>query len=70
MRAINAVFLLQDLNKWKTRRRSGKSDLLRSSQDREHVITQMTNGAMADFEKNEAQGPIKRYEQLWFEMIN
>ncbi|XP_024151881.1 LIM domain only protein 7 isoform X3 [Oryzias melastigma] len=54
-----------DLNKWKTRRRSGKSDLLRSSQDREHVITQMTNGAMADFEKNEAQGPIKRDHIIW-----
>ncbi|XP_023809169.1 LIM domain only protein 7 isoform X4 [Oryzias latipes] len=49
-----------DLKKWKTRRRSGKFDLLRSSQDREHVINQMTNGAMADFEQNEAQGPIKR----------
>uniref|UniRef100_A0A3P9I0J2 LIM domain 7b n=1 Tax=Oryzias latipes TaxID=8090 RepID=A0A3P9I0J2_ORYLA len=54
-----------DLKKWKTRRRSGKFDLLRSSQDREHVINQMTNGAMADFEQNEAQGPIKRDQITW-----
>ncbi|RVE74432.1 hypothetical protein OJAV_G00021780 [Oryzias javanicus] len=54
-----------DLNKWKTRRRSGKSDLLRCSQDREHVISQMTNGAMADFEKNEAQGPVDRDQIIW-----
>uniref|UniRef100_A0A3P9L2H6 LIM domain 7b n=1 Tax=Oryzias latipes TaxID=8090 RepID=A0A3P9L2H6_ORYLA len=54
-----------DLKKWKTRRRSGKFDLLRSSQDREHVINQMTNGATANFEQNEAQGPIKRDQITW-----
>lgn len=57
-----AVHLFQDLSKWKNRRRSSKSDLRRKSQDREHVINQMTNGALAKFEKNEAQGgQLKRY---------
>lgn len=32
------------------------------SQDREHVINQMTNGAVTKIVKNEAQGgPLKRY---------
>ncbi|XP_028999606.1 LIM domain only protein 7-like isoform X2 [Betta splendens] len=44
----------EDLNKWKSRRRSTTSDLRTKSQDREHVIHQMTNGAAADF-KNEPQ---------------
>ncbi|XP_031180174.1 LIM domain only protein 7-like isoform X3 [Sander lucioperca] len=53
-----------DLSKWKNRRRSSKSDLRRKSQDREHVINQMTNGALAKFEKNEAQGgQLKRDQQ-------
>ncbi|XP_029284354.1 LIM domain only protein 7b isoform X2 [Cottoperca gobio] len=53
-----------DLSKWKTRRRSTKSDLRRKSQDREHVITQMANGAAIKFEKKEAQGePLKRDQQ-------
>ena len=59
-----AVHLFQDLSKWKNRRRSSKSDLRRKSQDREHVINQMANGALAKFEKNEAQGGLlKRYAQ-------
>ncbi|XP_039651290.1 LIM domain only protein 7b isoform X2 [Perca fluviatilis] len=54
-----------DLSKWKNRRRSSKSDLRRKSQDREHVINQMANGALAKFEKNEAQGGLlKRDQQL------
>lgn len=56
------VHLFQDLNKWKNRRRSTKSDLRRKSQDREHVINQMSNGAVAKFEKKEGQsGLLKRY---------
>ncbi|XP_054865538.1 LIM domain only protein 7-like isoform X3 [Amphiprion ocellaris] len=47
-----------DLTKWKNRRRSTKWDLRRKSQDREHVINQMTNGAV----KN-AGGLIKRDQQ-------
>ncbi|XP_026233822.1 LIM domain only protein 7-like isoform X2 [Anabas testudineus] len=43
-----------ELTKWKNRRRSTKSDLRTMSQDREHVINQMTNGAVTDF-KNEMQ---------------
>ncbi|XP_026175903.1 LIM domain only protein 7-like isoform X2 [Mastacembelus armatus] len=42
-----------DLTKWKNRRRSTKSDLRRKSEDREHVVNQMTNGAVTTFEKNE-----------------
>ncbi|XP_040894523.1 LIM domain only protein 7-like isoform X2 [Toxotes jaculatrix] len=53
-----------DLTKWKNRRRSTKSDLRRKSQDREHVISQMTNGAVTNFEKNDAQGnQLKRDQQ-------
>uniref|UniRef100_A0A3P8V2S4 Calponin-homology (CH) domain-containing protein n=1 Tax=Cynoglossus semilaevis TaxID=244447 RepID=A0A3P8V2S4_CYNSE len=49
--------LWQDhLTKWKNRRRSTKSDHERKSQDREHVISQMTNRVMPNFEKSEAQG--------------
>ncbi|XP_071345409.1 LIM domain only protein 7-like isoform X3 [Trachinotus anak] len=50
-----------DLTKWKNRRRSTKSDLRRKSQDREHVINQMTNGAVTNFEKND--GLLKRDQQ-------
>lgn len=50
----------QDLTKWKIRRRSTKSDPRSKSQDREHVINQMTNGAQASLEKNEAGVPLKR----------
>ncbi|XP_054468375.1 LIM domain only protein 7-like isoform X2 [Anoplopoma fimbria] len=52
-----------DLTKWKNRRRSTKSDLRRKSQDREHVINQMANGAMIKFEKKEAQGRLLRDQQ-------
>ncbi|XP_032380623.1 LIM domain only protein 7 isoform X7 [Etheostoma spectabile] len=54
-----------DLSKWKNRRRSSKSDLRRKSQEREHVINQMANGAMAKFEKNEVNegGLLKRDQQ-------
>ncbi|XP_059214285.1 LIM domain only protein 7b [Centropristis striata] len=46
-----------DLTKWKSRRRSTKSDR-RKSQDREHVINQMANGAVM---KQQGQGgPLKR----------
>ncbi|KAG7222349.1 hypothetical protein INR49_016304 [Caranx melampygus] len=52
-----------DLTKWKNRRRSTKSDLRRKSQDREHVINQMTNGAMTGFDTNNAQGGPKKRDQ-------
>lgn len=45
------------MTKWKNRRRSTKSDLRRKSQDRDHVINQMINGAV----KKEAGGLLKRY---------
>lgn len=58
----NGLFstLFQDLNKWKNRRRSTKSDLRRKSQDREHVINQMTNGARTNTERSEAGVPLER----------
>ncbi|XP_008290883.1 LIM domain only protein 7-like isoform X2 [Stegastes partitus] len=49
-----------DLTKWKSRRRSTKSDLRRNSLDREHVINQMTNGAVKStggLTKREQQSP-------------
>ncbi|KAM7424309.1 hypothetical protein PAMA_000580 [Pampus argenteus] len=52
-----------DLTKWKIRRRSTKSDLRRKSQDREHVINQMTNGAMTDFKNETHSGRLKRDQQ-------
>ncbi|KAM8762469.1 LIM domain only protein 7-like isoform 6-T10 [Acanthopagrus schlegelii] len=52
-----------DLTKWKNRRRSTKSDLRRKSQDRDHVINQMINGASTSFERNEAGGFSKRDQQ-------
>ncbi|XP_022623614.1 LIM domain only protein 7-like isoform X4 [Seriola dumerili] len=52
-----------DLTKWKNRRRSTKSDLRRKSQDREHVISQMTNGALTNLEKNDAQGGLLKRDQ-------
>ncbi|KAM9366993.1 LIM domain only protein 7-like [Symphorus nematophorus] len=51
-----------DLTKWKNRRRSTKSDR-RKSQDREHVINQMINGASTNYEKNEADRLLKRDQQ-------
>ncbi|KAM3624731.1 uncharacterized protein V6R79_000721 [Siganus canaliculatus] len=48
-----------DLTKWKNRRRSTKSDLRRKSQDREHVINQMINGALTNPANSEAGGQIK-----------
>ncbi|XP_055086369.1 LIM domain only protein 7b isoform X2 [Periophthalmus magnuspinnatus] len=51
----------EDLNKWKSRRRSSKTEGRRASQDREHVIHQMTNGAKSAFQKTITQGgPMKR----------
>lgn len=50
----------QDLTKWKNRRRSTKSDHRRKSQDREHVISQMTNGAQTSFKQNEAAVALER----------
>uniref|UniRef100_A0A8C6WEV1 Calponin-homology (CH) domain-containing protein n=1 Tax=Neogobius melanostomus TaxID=47308 RepID=A0A8C6WEV1_9GOBI len=48
-----------DLTKWKNRRKSSKSDVRRTSVDREHVTNQMTNSA--NFQKAMSQsGPIKR----------
>lgn len=52
--------VFQDLTKWKIRRRSTKSDLSRKSQDREHVIHQMTNGAGSSLEENGAGVPLER----------
>ncbi|XP_078031109.1 LIM domain only protein 7 isoform X4 [Epinephelus lanceolatus] len=49
-----------DLNKWKNRRRSTKSDLRRKSQDRDHVINQMSNGAVT---KSESQGGLLKRDQ-------
>ncbi|KAJ4947558.1 hypothetical protein JOQ06_009593 [Pogonophryne albipinna] len=51
-----------DFSKWKNRRTSTKSDR-RKSLDREHVITQMANGAGITFEKNEAQGGLLKSDQ-------
>lgn len=45
------MILSQDLTKWKNRRRSTKSDLRTRSQDREHVIKQMINGASTGSEQ-------------------
>uniref|UniRef100_A0AAV2LR77 LIM domain only protein 7-like n=1 Tax=Knipowitschia caucasica TaxID=637954 RepID=A0AAV2LR77_KNICA len=50
----------EDLNKWKSRRRSSKTEGYSTSQDREHVIHQMTIDAKAAFQKTTAQGPMKR----------
>ncbi|KAM9409885.1 LIM domain only protein 7-like isoform 3-T4 [Pholidichthys leucotaenia] len=44
-----------ELTRWKNRRRSIKTDLRTNSQDREHVIRQMTNGSMTNYEKSEVQ---------------
>ncbi|KAM7405999.1 hypothetical protein PAMP_000405 [Pampus punctatissimus] len=52
-----------DLTKWKNRRRSTKSDLRRKSQDREHVINQMTNGAVTDFKNETHSGRLKKDQQ-------
>lgn len=61
MKACESTIYFQDLTKWKNRRRSTKSDLRRKSQDREHVMNQMVNGALSTFEKEEAGGLLKRY---------
>ncbi|XP_030582328.1 LIM domain only protein 7b isoform X2 [Archocentrus centrarchus] len=52
-----------DLKKWKSRRRSTKSELRTKSQEREHVMNKMTNGAVATFEKNEAK--LKYQQSPW-----
>ncbi|KAG7482339.1 LIM domain only protein 7-like isoform X1 [Solea senegalensis] len=49
-----------DFTKWKNRRTSFKSDLRRKSQDREHVISQMTNAAVTNFAKTDS---LKRDQQ-------
>ncbi|XP_031702491.1 LIM domain only protein 7b isoform X2 [Anarrhichthys ocellatus] len=52
-----------DLTKWKNRRRSSKFDPRSKSQDGEHVVNQMANGAMIQFEKKEAQGRLLSDQQ-------
>ncbi|KAM6950209.1 LOW QUALITY PROTEIN: LIM domain only protein 7-like [Lycodopsis pacificus] len=52
-----------DLTKWKNRRRSTKFDPRSKSQDGEHVVNQMANGAVIQFEKKEAQGRLLRDQQ-------
>ncbi|XP_028293216.1 LIM domain only protein 7-like isoform X3 [Gouania willdenowi] len=47
-----------DFTKWKNRRRSTKPDLFIKSQDREHVINQMSNGAAMNYEKNKAHSKL------------
>ncbi|CAG5857450.1 unnamed protein product [Menidia menidia] len=55
-----------DLTKWKNRRRSTKSELHSRSQDREHVMHQMTNGAIANSDTNDVEGgPRKRNQSPW-----
>ncbi|XP_041848379.1 LIM domain only protein 7-like isoform X2 [Melanotaenia boesemani] len=55
-----------DLTKWKTRRWSTKSDVRRKSQEWEHVMNQMTNGAVMSNERYEEQeGPLKRDHSPW-----
>lgn len=69
-RVIVLCLLFQDFSKWKNRRTSTKSDR-RKSLDREHVITQMANGAGITFEKNKAQGGLlKRWVLLKNVMVN
>lgn len=52
---VDVVHFFQDLKKWKTRRRSTKSELRTKSQDREHVMDKMINGSVTTIEKNEAK---------------
>ncbi|XP_063330369.1 LIM domain only protein 7-like isoform X3 [Pelmatolapia mariae] len=52
-----------DLKKWKTRRRSTKSELRTKSQDREHVMDKMINGSVKTIEKNEAK--LKYQQSPW-----
>lgn len=52
---VDVVYFFQDLKKWKTRRRSTKSELRTKSQDREHVMDKMINGYVTTIEKNEAK---------------
>ncbi|XP_039867314.1 LIM domain only protein 7b isoform X2 [Simochromis diagramma] len=52
-----------DLKKWKTRRRSTKSELRTKSQDREHVMDKMINGSVTTIEKNEAK--LKYQQSPW-----
>ncbi|XP_013858504.1 LIM domain only protein 7b [Austrofundulus limnaeus] len=49
------------LTKWKNRRRSTKTELYRKSQDREHVIIQVADGAALSYEAQ--GGPIKRFSR-------
>ncbi|KAM9860531.1 LIM domain only protein 7-like [Aulostomus maculatus] len=60
----NEAHWQEDLTKWKNRRRSTKSDLRRKSLDREHVMKQMTNGALTDFDKKETQSGLLKRDQL------
>ncbi|XP_034019309.1 LIM domain only protein 7b [Thalassophryne amazonica] len=47
-----------DLTKWKNRRRSMKNDCGKKLQDREHVVAQMTNGAVTDLEQEAKQSEL------------
>lgn len=58
---LTCIILVQDLTRWKNRRRSTKSDLYRRSFEREHIFKEMTNGTVTNSEGNEATGgPMKR----------
>ncbi|MEQ2232189.1 hypothetical protein ILYODFUR_008625 [Ilyodon furcidens] len=55
-----------DLTRWKNRRRSTKSELYRRSLEREHIVKQLTNGAVTNYEGNKTPGgPIKRDQSPW-----
>ncbi|XP_047220067.1 LIM domain only protein 7b isoform X3 [Girardinichthys multiradiatus] len=55
-----------DLTRWKNRRRSTKSELYRRSLEREHIVKQLTNGAVTNYEGNETPGgSLKRDQSLW-----
>ncbi|KAF7654775.1 hypothetical protein LDENG_00064770 [Lucifuga dentata] len=51
-----------DLTKWKNRRRNTKSDV-KTLLDQESVISQMTNGAVPNLEKNKTQGGLLNRDQ-------
>ncbi|KAK5604609.1 hypothetical protein CRENBAI_014434 [Crenichthys baileyi] len=55
-----------DLTRWKNRRRSTKSELYRRSLEREHIVKQLTNGTVTNYEGNETPGgPINRDQSPW-----
>ncbi|XP_029901494.1 LIM domain only protein 7b isoform X2 [Myripristis murdjan] len=47
-----------DLTKWKMRRKSTNSDLLRKLQEREHAVKQITNGAVTGLKENGTHGGL------------